>query len=301
MLPRLLHSNAPLSSDGQRPLQLRVGKQDGTPDGRWAKRGGDGPRRFQLIGAETPKPVALLAAAVLSEARNDVAGAEQQYRELAALHPDDPALQIELADFYKRKNRNEPAVESYHRALALDPAIHASTSICVSSMPFSMTTRFRAARAKSVERLSGLGQSGGRSASAAVPWGRAPPATQTERREEEIEAARTRFTQLGYSYGLARIFQYLGLAAGRELNYPVAAQAFGEALSRSQQVGNRILEGVALMNLGVSHESMGHASQAMTYYERSRDVYRQLGDERTCRGAGGERGRDCRCARPGPR
>ena len=101
---------------------------------------------FQLVGSDTPKAVAILAAATLSESQNDFAGAEQHYRDLIALHPDDPGPQVELADFLKRQNRNEPAVEAYHRVLAVDPGASVCTSISASYTRFSMTTRSRSSR-----------------------------------------------------------------------------------------------------------------------------------------------------------
>ena len=45
-------------------------------------------------------------------------------------------------------------------------------------------------------------------------------------------------------------------------------------------MGNRQIEGLVLMNLGVAHESMGHADEAGRYYQQSRDVYQEIGDER---------------------
>ena len=101
----------------------------------------------------------------------------------------------------------------------------------------------------------------------------------TEARQD-IEGARDIFASLDYPYALSRVYQYLGFLAGQELDYPTAVRAFQEALTRSRQIGNRQIEGLVLMNLGVTHSRMGDAAAAAGYYEQSRDVYQAIGDER---------------------
>src|SRR5204863_2589948 len=93
-----------------------------------------------------------------------------------------------------------------------------------------------------------------------------------------IEGARDIFADLNYPYALSRVFQYLGFVAGQEHDYPAAVRAFEEALSRSRQVGNRQIEGLVLMNLGVAQNRMGNPLVATRYYEKSRDVYQEIGD-----------------------
>jgi len=45
--------------------------------------------------------------------------AEQQYSQLALTRPDDPAARGELAEFLRRRDRNQRAVETYHEVLRL--------------------------------------------------------------------------------------------------------------------------------------------------------------------------------------
>jgi tetratricopeptide (TPR) repeat protein len=45
-------------------------------------------------------------------------------------------------------------------------------------------------------------------------------------------------------------------------------------------VGNRQLEGLELMNLGMAYERLGQRSRADSNYKESRDLYEQIGDER---------------------
>ncbi len=270
-----------IDHDGQRPISYAWASKTALLMGDVKGAAAAARAGFQLVGADTPKGPSLLASALQRETRNDFAGAEQQYRELAALHADNPAAQVELADFFKRKNRNAPAVEAYHRLLAVDPGYNrVHVDLC---QLYAFLDDYPLSEQHAQSALKAFRASGNRGGEAQALLCHGDALLQQRKLKEgraEIEAARAIFTTLGYPYGLARVFQYLGLAAGRELNYPAAARSFEEALSRSLQVGNRILEGVALMNLGVVHEAMGHASQATGFFERSRDVYRQLGDER---------------------
>ena len=235
----------------------------------------------QLVGAHTPRSSAVLAAAVLAESQNNLTSAEHFYRELSGLHTDDPSLQIELADFLKRQNRNEPAVEAYHRVLAVDPEYRrVHVDLC---QLYAFLDDYPLSERHAQIALRAFRTSGNRGGEAQALLCHADALLQQRNLKAgraEIETAHEIFRSLGYPYGLARIHQYLGLAAAREPNYPAAAQSFQEALSRGVQVGNRRLEGVALMNLGVAQEAMGRTSEAVAYYERSRDVYRQIGNER---------------------
>jgi tetratricopeptide (TPR) repeat protein len=270
-----------IEQDGQRPISYAWAAKTALLMGDLKGAEADAGAGVQIVGADAPKAVTMLASAVLAEARNDSAAAERHYRELAALHADDASLQVELADFYKRKNRNEPAVEAYHRVLAIDSGyVRTHVDLC---QLYAFLDDYPLSERHAQSALRAFRASGNRGGEAQALLCHGDALLQQGKLKEgrdEIEAAHVIFASLGYPYGLARVFQYLGLAAGREPNYPAAAQSFEEALARSLQVGNRILQGVALMNLGVAHESMGHASQAMTYYERSRDAYRALGDER---------------------
>ena len=64
-------------------------------------------------------------------------------------------------------------------------------------------------------------------------------------------------------------------------NFREAAGFFQEAVSRSRAVGNRLFEGMALMNLGGMFYKLGQRSEAIASYEQSRDVFADIGDERS--------------------
>jgi tetratricopeptide (TPR) repeat protein len=234
-----------------------------------------------LVTTTTPRDHAIFAAAATAEARNDLQNAEQRYRDLANLHPDDAVGQIELADFLKRHTRNEPAVDAYLAALALDPGIirvHVDLCQLYSRLDNYPLSEQHAQTA--LKNFRAIGNRGGE-AQALLCHGDAllQQGSRLPEARQQIEAARDIFTSLGYPYGLSRVHQYLGFAGFRERNYPLAAASYLEALSRSRQIGNRQIEGLVLMNLGVVHEKLGQPAGAVGYYQESRDERRAAEQE----------------------
>src|SRR5207237_537997 len=196
---------------------------------------------IQLLTPDTPRADASLAQAALAEAQNDLDAAEKRYREVANLHGDEAAGEIELADFLKRQTRNEPAVDAYATALKQDPGlVRVHVDLCqlysrLDNYPLSEEHAQQAV--KSFHAL----QNRGGEAQALLCYADAllQQGNKLNEARKSVEEARDIFAALGYVYGLSRVYQYLGYLAGREHNYPAASQAFEEALSRSRQVGNR--------------------------------------------------------------
>lgn len=199
------------------------------------------------------------------------------------MHPDDPTAQTELADFLKRQGRNQEAIEAYREVLRRDGRYaRPHVDMCqiyvqLDDYPLaegearSALEKFRAAGNRSGEGqvLLCLGDAQRKQGGARLVDARS-----------SVESARDLFESLGQTYAMSRVYQYLGLVAAEERNFPAATKAFEEALSRSRQLGNRAIEGLALMNLGVAHEFLGQRAQVVRYFEQSRDFYQQIGDER---------------------
>ena len=236
----------------------------------------------QLVNADTSPADSLFAQATLAEAQADMAGAERRYRQMAELHRDMPDEEIELAAFLKRQSRNEQAVEAYHEALARDSRVvrpHVDLCQLYSALGDYPLSEQHAQTAIKAFRL--LGNRGGEGQAMLCQGDQLlQQAVRLKEARQDIEGARDIFASLDYPYALSRVYQYLGFLAAQELDYPTALRAFQEALTRSRQIGNRQIEGLVLMNLGVTSFRMGAAAAAAAYYDQSRDVYQSIGDER---------------------
>jgi serine/threonine protein kinase len=237
----------------------------------------------KLLSPFTSQREVRFVAAVLAEAEKDLSTAEQRYRDLAALRPDEAQGQLELADFLKRQALNEPAVNGYFAALKLDPGLlRAHVDLC---QLYSLLDDYPSSDQHAQAALNGfsaLGNRGGE-AQALLCSGelqRRQGGSRLPEARKTIERARTIFESLGYQYGLARAYQYLGIAAGDAGDWQAAVTFFEQALNRSRQNGNRQIEALELMNLGVASDALGERRRALDFYQQARDLYTRIGDER---------------------
>src|SRR6202035_4922778 len=65
----------------------------------------------------------------------------------------------------------------------------------------------------------------------------------------DIESAQTILESLGYEYGQARVYQYLGTVTGDMGDIAQSARFFEETLNRGLQKGNHQIQALELMNL----------------------------------------------------
>jgi tetratricopeptide (TPR) repeat protein len=242
-----------------------------------------GRRASQLLSADTPRADALFASATLAESQADVAAAEARYRELTAFERDSAMAQAELADFLKRQYRDQEAVEAYHEVLRVDVGhIRPHVELC---QLYTRLNDHPLAEQQAQAALEGYRAAGDRAgqAQALLCLGevqRVEQGTHLAEARRNIESARDIFESLGHQYSLSRVYQYLGLIAASERNYRAAIESWEEALSRSRQMGNRVLEGTLLMNVGLAHLRLGQRRQALDYFGESRDFYEQIGEAR---------------------
>ncbi len=234
------------------------------------------------LARDAPVADAHFVAATLADARSDRRTAEDRYREIARLRADDTAARLDLADFLKRQSRNAPAVEVYHEVLRLDPRIvRVHVDLCQLYAALDNYTLAETHARTALEQFRALGHRGGEGqASLCYADLLLQQGVRLDEARTHLTAAQQLFTSLNHAYSLSRLYQYLGYLAARQRDYPAAIEAFGEALVRSRQVGNRTLEGLELMNLGLAHARMGEIAKAVTYFQESRDVYQEIGDER---------------------
>jgi eukaryotic-like serine/threonine-protein kinase len=238
-------------------------------------------RAKQLITPDLGKSDLLFIDATLAESQNDFDAAGARYAELARSRPDEPAAQLELADFLKRRNRDQEAIGAYREALRLDASyIRPHVDLCqlytrIDEYPLAdEEAKSAAEKYKAVRNSPGEAQALLALSELRRRQGDLTAAKQTAEQAREI------FESLRLDYGLSRVYQYLAIVAGYSGDYRMAVRLFEEALSRSRQIGNRRMEVIVLENLGVAHERLGQRARAIEYYQQSHDGYQAIGDER---------------------
>jgi tetratricopeptide (TPR) repeat protein len=237
-------------------------------------------RAKQLMPNETPRSDSSFIEAILAEALGDSVAAGSQYKEFAGLQRDQASAQAELADFLKRQNQNQPAVEAYREALRIDSGyVRLRVDLCQLYVRLNEYPLAQEQAMGALEQYRGADNRAGE-AQALLCLGDLQRAEgQLDDARRNIEAARDIFETIGRPYGLSRVYQYLGTVATAANDFPTAARFFEESLARSRPLGNRQLEGLELMNLGVTYQNLGQRDQALRYYRESHDVYQQIGNE----------------------
>ncbi len=237
-------------------------------------------RGKQLVTTDTPAGHAAFVEAVAAESQADFASAEARYREGVARRPDDPSAQVEFADFLKRRNRDQEAIGAYREALRQD-ASYVRPHVDLSQL-YTRVDEYPLAEQEAKSALDKYRAMKNREGEAQALLA----ASELHRRrgnlveaKQTADEAREIFESLNLGYGLSRVYQYLGIVAGYSGEYRAAVRFFEESLSRSRSVGNHRTEGTVLNNLGVTHERLGQRTKALEYYQQSRDVYQDSGNE----------------------
>ena len=234
--------------------------------------------REQLIESDR-----LFVDAVVAESRGDFASAETRYRQLVGRYPDDYVWATEYAAFRDRRDDAREAVEAFHRALTLDShAVRPHLELCRLYSP-SRLNEPALAKEQGQLALAAYRAAGDQGGEAQALWCLVDvlrAGTDAERREARADAEQALgiVQRLGYKYGLARAYNYLGVVALlAERNGREAAMFFEQALERARQTGNRFLEPRLLMNLGVSSELFGERGRAVNYYQESFRLFESMG------------------------
>ena len=240
-------------------------------------------RASQLAGTSATQSESLFIDAIVADSRRDLTAAEERYRRLRESRPDDPAAYAELADFLRRREISQRAVDAYHEALRIDPQyLRPHVDLC--QLYTRLDDHPRAER-EAQTALDGYRAAKNRSgeAQALLCLGEAQREQGGARLEDakrNAEHAREILTTLSQPYNLARAVQYQALVeyAGGFLDR--AARLFEEALTQARTAGNRRIESIALMNLGVTYQEMGERARSIDYYRQSRDLFEASGNDR---------------------
>jgi eukaryotic-like serine/threonine-protein kinase len=239
-------------------------------------------RAGSLIIEDTPESDALFVRAVVAESRRDSETAEKRYRELSARDDDSVGL-IELAGFEERTGRSEAAVESYQRALAADPGlIQPEVNLCRLYNRLEMSTRAVEHAERARRRYAEIGARSGEAQALLCLVDVLRAGDEAKRRDatRHAEEALTIFSALGLRFNEARAHHYLALTAESRGDLRNAAASWEKSLTAASSSGNRGLEAVVLMNLGVAYQALGDRAQAIEHYEQSFKKHEELLDER---------------------
>ncbi len=232
---------------------------------------------------ETPLDDALFVEAVLAESLQDDAAAEDAYGRLIDRHPDEPDWPMQLAGFRGRRNRNADAVNAYHDALSLtDSLVRPHQELCVLYTRLSEYALAKTHGALALERYRSIGNRGGEGQTLLCLADIIRLQRDRERWPEalaQLDAARAIFDEQNAAYSLARTYNYLGLLATAD-SMERALELFERALVESRGAGNRALEPLVLMNLGVAHGNLENRQDAVRYLRESQELYLRYGDER---------------------
>jgi tetratricopeptide (TPR) repeat protein/tRNA A-37 threonylcarbamoyl transferase component Bud32 len=243
-----------------------------------------GRRAKTLVTSEASAEDVAFIDAVVAESQGDMDSAEKAYRRLFEQEKDDPWTQAELADFLKRRqDRNQAAIDAYHELLRLDPTyIRPHVDLC------QLYTRTDDHPLAESEAHTAIDRSHTRALTHGEAQGllclgeaqREQGGTHLVDARRNIEQARALIASLDEPYNRSRATYYQGLVEYSAGRLREASEIFDQAATELRGVGNRVLEGLALMNLGVVNYYLGQPSPALPYYQRGREVFVQVGDER---------------------
>jgi serine/threonine protein kinase/tetratricopeptide (TPR) repeat protein len=241
-------------------------------------------RSLRLVNEQTPWADGALVAAVVAEARGDMAATTARYEEWVRRAMDRPSAMLELGAFFDRRGQDENAVRVYQDALALDGSlVRAHLELCRLYSPsrLNQTARAEEYGRRAVQEYRRLGDSV-LEAQALFCLTDVLRMGNDSRREEgraNADAALKVFESLpGHPYNLARAYNYAALAADAQRRSGDALSLWERSLTTARSAGNVALEPLVLMNLGVTFEAVGNRARAFDYYQQSMKFYEDAGD-----------------------
>jgi tetratricopeptide (TPR) repeat protein len=243
----------------------------------------EGLRASRLLTDDLPESERLFVRAAAAESQRDPAALDA-YRRLASLHTGDQAGAVELAGYFKRQSNDKDAIEAFHRLLDTDPgSVWTRVELCqlyardgesalAEEQAVAAVAKYRETHNQTGEAQALLCLSEAQRGQGLARFAEA---------QKSIEQAERILDGRRQDYGAARARLYLARIAGGRGNYGEAVRLLEDALARGRQLGNRQLEGLSLMNLGVAEEALGNIARALDYYEQSRNFFQQRRDERS--------------------
>ena len=237
-----------------------------------------------LLGPQTRTFDQQFVEAVDAEARRDFSSADARYRELASAAPNTAAWLVELGAYEERRTRFAAAVESHVAALAGDSRLlRPRLELCRLYGPNRLNEGAKA-REHGRAALTGYTAIGDRNGQAhallcLADVLRTGAAQDREEAGRQAQEALQMLTEVGSTYNLPRAQYYVGLTTAIRGSMGGAAAWWEKAVASARTSGNRVLEPLLLMNLGVANMRLGNRLRATEYYEASSKLYETLGDE----------------------
>jgi tetratricopeptide (TPR) repeat protein len=244
-------------------------------------------RAMALVTVDVPVLDRLFVSAVAAEARGDRDAAAERYAALVARHPDDPAWVAERAAYLDRDaqtaDRIAGAVSAYHEALRLDPRLirpHLELCRLYSPTRLNETVSAKQHGERALSDYRTLGVRGGEAQALLCLTEVLRVGSDDERSQarQYADAALDILRDLGHDYNVPRASYYVALAAAVRGSLQEATDLWEQSLADARAEGNRALEPLVLMNLGVANARLGHRARAVEYHGQSAALYEAQGD-----------------------
>src|SRR5688572_5477850 len=239
-------------------------------------------RALKLMSEQTRPDERLFIEAVAAESQRDFTQAEERYGELVSANPDEAKWILELGAYRDRRGENKEAIATYLEALrSNDGLTRARVELCRLYNRVNEPANARTQGEQALERYRALGDRSGEVQTLFCLTETLRTGDGNERRQGAAHAkdALSAVQSLGYRYNEARAYNYLALAAEADGNLAEAVSAWEQAGERARSTSNVSLEALVLMNLGVSYEALGRATQALERYRQSFALYQKLRNE----------------------
>jgi tetratricopeptide (TPR) repeat protein len=251
-----------------------------------------GEEATRRLTAQTPRRDRLFVGAVAAEARQDAQAAEAGYRNLITAFPDEPGWIMERAAFHDRlgtADATTQAIAGYLEALQRDSHLaRADLELCRLYGPARQNEPVNARdhATKALAAYRSMGDRAGEAQALICLTDVLRVGRDEDRRTagEHAQDAVRILNSLGSTYNLPRAEYALAMAATGRGDIPGAAALFEQSLASARTGGNRVLEPLLLMNLGVAQNLLGNRAGAADYYRASSEMYEALGDQRRAAG-----------------
>jgi tetratricopeptide (TPR) repeat protein len=237
---------------------------------------------WPLLTSQIPHLDTTFVNAVVAEARQDDTRAEREYRNLIAQYPDEPLWLAELGGFQDRREQTEPAIRSYQQALMLDPRLpRPDIELCrLYNRSRDSANAVKHAR-QALEKYTALRARDGEAQALFCLSDALRAGTPEERQEARgvADSALAIVEELKLPYNLPRAYYYVGLSRAEAGDVAGGVAFWERGAEAARTAGNRSLEPLILMNLGVLYARVGNRQRAMDSYLKSSDAYQALGEQ----------------------